>query len=98
MAWRSCARRSAPASRARAAPVVVEPDVLRSVQMLPGIAARSDYSAAFNVRGGEGDQNLILIDGYPIFNPFHFGGVFSTFIDPAVGRVNMQTGALPARF
>jgi hypothetical protein len=85
-------------SEARSAPVFVEPDVLRSVQMLPGIAARSDYSAGFNVRGGEADQNLILIDGYPIFSPFHIGGVFSTFIDPAVGRVNVHTGALPARF
>jgi hypothetical protein len=83
---------------ARSAPVFVEPDVLRSVQMMPGIAARSDYSAGFNVRGGEGDQNLILIDGYPIFSPFHFYGLFSTFIDPAVGRVNVHTGALPARF
>ena len=83
---------------ARSAPVFVEPDVLRTVQMLPGIAARNDYSAAFNVRGGEGDQNLILIDGYPIFSPFHIFGVFSTFIDPAVGRVNIHTGALPARF
>ena len=83
---------------ARSAPVFVEPDVLRSVQMLPGIVARNDYSAAFNVRGGEGDQNLILIDGYPIFNPFHVAGVFSTFIDPAVGRVNIHTGALQARF
>ncbi|HEY9227967.1 MAG TPA: TonB-dependent receptor, partial [Gemmatimonadaceae bacterium] len=85
-------------SEARSAPVFVEPDVLRAVQMLPGIAARNDYTAGFNVRGGEADQNLILIDGYPIFNPFHFGGVFSTFIDPAVGRVNIYTGALPARF
>jgi len=82
----------------RSAPVFVEPDVLRSVQMLPGIAARSDYSAGFNVRGGEADQNLILIDGYPIFTPFHMYGLFSTFIDPAVGRVNVYTGALPARF
>jgi len=82
----------------RAAPVFVEPDVLRSVQMLPGIAARSDYSAGFNVRGGEGDQNLVLIDGYPIFSPFHMYGLFGTFIDPAVGRVNVYTGALPARF
>jgi hypothetical protein len=82
----------------RSAPVFVEPDVLRSVQMLPGIAARSDYSAGYNVRGGEGDQNLVLIDGYPIFSPFHFYGLFSTFIDPAVGRVNVHTGALPARF
>ena len=82
----------------RSAPVFVEPDVLHSVQMLPGIAARNDYSSGFNVRGGEADQNLILIDGYPIFSPFHMYGLFSTFIDPAVGRVNVYTGALPARF
>jgi hypothetical protein len=83
---------------ARSAPVFVEPDVLRAVQMLPGIAARNDYSAGFNVRGGEADQNLVLLDGYPIFSPFHVFGVFSTFIDPAVGRVNVYSGALPARF
>jgi len=86
------------ARETRSAPVFVEPDVLRTVQMLPGIAARSDYSAGFNVRGGEGDQNLVLLDGYPIFSPFHMYGLFGTFIDPAVGRVNVYTGALPARF
>jgi len=85
-------------SETRTAPVFVEPDVLRSAQMLPGLAARSDYSAGFNVRGGEADQNLTLIDGYPIFSPFHMYGLFSTFIDPAVGRVNVHTGALPARY
>jgi hypothetical protein len=82
----------------RSAPVFIEPDVLRTVQMLPGISARSDYSAGFNVRGGEADQNLVLIDGYPIFSPFHLFGLFSTFIDPSVGRVTVNNGALPARF
>jgi len=46
----------------RATPVFVEPDVLRSAQSLPGIGARSDYTAGFNVRGGEADQNLVLLD------------------------------------
>ncbi len=82
----------------RSAPAFVEPDVVRTVQMLPGIAARTDYSAGYNARGGESDQNLILLDGYPIVNPFHLFGVFSTFIDPAVGRVNLHNGALPAQF
>ncbi|HEY4130479.1 MAG TPA: TonB-dependent receptor plug domain-containing protein [Gemmatimonadaceae bacterium] len=78
----------------RSTPSFIEPDVLRSTQALPGVEARSDYAAGFNVRGGEADQNLILLDGYPIYNPFHLGGLFSTFIDPTVGRVNLQTGAL----
>ena len=74
-----------------------EGDVLRTVQMLPGVEARNDYSTGFNVRGGEADQNLILLDGYPIYNPFHLGGLFGTFIDPAVGRIDMLTGGFGAR-
>ena len=75
-----------------------EADVLRSLQLMPGVEARNDYSAGMNVRGGEADQNLILLDGYPVYNPFHFGGLFGTFIDPAVGRVDMLTGGFPAPY
>ena len=82
----------------RATPMFIEPDVLRSVQALPGVEARSDYTAGFNVRGGEADQNLILLDGYPIYNPFHLGGLFSTFIDQAVGRVDLRPGSIPAQY
>jgi hypothetical protein len=82
----------------RASPTFVEPDLMRSVQLLPGIEARSDWSAGFNVRGGEGDQSLVLIDGYPIYNPYHLGGLFSTFIDATVGNVELHKGALPARY
>ena len=82
----------------RSSPAFVEPDLLKSIQLMPGIASRSDWTAGFNVRGGEADQALILMDGYPIYNPFHLGGVFSTFIDPMVGRVELFTGSLPSRF
>ena len=75
-----------------------EADVLRSLQLMPGVEARNDFNAGMNVRGGEADQNLILLDGYPVYNPFHFGGLFGTFIDPAVGRVDMLTGGFPAPF
>src|SRR5689334_9555470 len=75
-----------------------EADVLRSLQLMPGVEARNDFSAGMNVRGGEADQNLILLDGYPVYNPFHFGGLFGTFIDPAVGRVDMLTGGFPAPY
>lgn len=85
-------------SELRNTPVFVEPDVLRAIQMLPGVGARSDYTAGFNVRGGENDQNLVLLDGYPIYNPYHLGGVFSTFIDPTVGHVDLLRGGLPSRY
>lgn len=80
------------------APALGESDVLRAVALLPGVAARSDYTAGFNVRGGEADQNLVLLDGTPVYNPFHFGGLFGTFIDEAVDRVDLTAGGFGAAF
>ena len=79
-------------------PVVGERDVLRAVALLPGVASRNDMSSSFNVRGGEADQNLVLLDGIPIYNPFHLGGLFGTFIDATVGRVDLLTGGFPAAY
>ena len=79
-------------------PSVGEPDVVRVVQLLPGVVARNDFNTGLNVRGGEADQNLILLDGYPIYNPFHLGGLFSTFMDATVGSLELMTGAFPARY
>ncbi len=79
-------------------PALGESDVLRSVALLPGVIARNDFSAGFNVRGGEADQNLVLLDGIPIYNPFHLGGLFGTFIDKAVSGVDVITGAFPSRY
>ncbi|HKH93064.1 MAG TPA: TonB-dependent receptor [Gemmatimonadaceae bacterium] len=78
-------------------PAIGEPDVLRTVQLLPGVNARNDFSSGYNVRGGESDQNLILLDGYPIYNPFHLGGLFSTFLDETVGEIELLTGGFGAR-
>jgi hypothetical protein len=75
-----------------------EADLLRTIQLLPGVEARNDFNAGMNVRGGESDQNLVLLDGYPIYNPFHLGGLFGTFIEPMVGRVDLFTGAFPAAY
>src|SRR5206468_8237099 len=75
-----------------------EADVLRAVRLLPGVTARNDYSVGMNVRGGEADQNLVLLDGYLIYNPFHMGGLFSTFMDASVGGIDLVTGAFPARY
>jgi carboxypeptidase family protein/TonB-dependent receptor-like protein len=79
-------------------PSVGEPDVVRVVQLLPGVVARNDFNTGLNVRGGEADQNLILLDGLPIYNPFHFGGLFSTFMDATVGSIELMTAAFPARY
>jgi hypothetical protein len=79
-------------------PSVGEPDVVRVVQLLPGVVARNDFNTGLNVRGGEADQNLVLLDGHPIYNPFHLGGLFSTFMDATVGGIELMTGAFPARF
>ena len=86
------------ASEVRRVPALGETDVLRSVALLPGVVARNDFSAGFNVRGGEADQNLVLLDGIPIYNPFHFGGLFGTFIDKAVSGVDIMTGAFPSQY
>ena len=79
-------------------PAAGEPDVVRVVQLLPGVVSRNDFNTGLNVRGGEADQNLILLDGHPIYNPFHLGGLFSTFMDATVGGIELMTGAFPARF
>lgn len=79
-------------------PMLAEPDVARVAQLLPGTVAKNDYSVGINVRGGESDQNLIRVDGITIFNPFHLGGLFSTFDVSAVERVDLMTGGFPASF
>jgi hypothetical protein len=79
-------------------PSAGEPDVVRVVQLLPGVVARNDFNTGLNVRGGEADQNLVLLDGYPIYNPFHLGGLSSTFMDATVGGIELMTGAFPARY
>jgi hypothetical protein len=84
------------AEELRRTPAVLEPDVVRVVQLLPGTVARNDYSIGYNVRGGESDQNLVLLDGIPVFNPSHLGGLFSTFDPDAIQSTDFLTGGFPA--
>jgi len=79
-------------------PALMEADVLRVVQLLPGTTALNDYTVGFNVRGGEPDQNLTQLDGITVFNPSHLGGLFSTFDADAVESVEFITGAFPAEY
>jgi hypothetical protein len=75
-----------------------EADVLRAIEVLPGVVSTSDFSSSFNVRGGSADQNLILLDGLPIYNPFHLGGFFSVFNSDMVARAELLAGGFPGRY
>lgn len=77
-------------------PGLAEADVLRAVEVLPGVISTSDFSSAFNVRGGSADQNLILLDGFPIFNPFHLGGLFSVFNSDVLAGAELLAGGFGA--
>lgn len=79
-------------------PSVLEPDVFRSVQLLPGVKAASDFSSGLYVRGGSPDQTLILLDETTVYNPSHFFGFFSTFNPDAVKDVRLYKGGYPAEY
>jgi hypothetical protein len=80
----------------RSLPGVAEADPVRAIEVLPGVVSTSDFSASFHVRGGSQDQNLILLDGVPVFSPFHLGGLFSVFNADMIDRVELQSGGFPA--
>lgn len=78
--------------------IMGECDVLRAAQMIPGVQSGSEANTGLYVRGGEGDQNLILIDGVEVFNPNHLFGFFSVFNDDAVKSVKIHTYGFPAKY
>ncbi|MEX2345284.1 MAG: TonB-dependent receptor [Balneolaceae bacterium] len=82
----------------RELPVVIEPDVFRSIQLLPGVKSTSDFSSGLYVRGGGPDQTLVLLDDTPLYNPTHFFGFFSIFNTDAVRDIQLYKGGYPARF
>lgn len=75
-----------------------ETDILRSLQMLPGVTSVGEAANGVNIRGGTTDQNLILLDDTPIFNPTHLFGLFSIFPPDAVAGLDLYKGGIPARF
>lgn len=75
-----------------------EVDVVKSITLLPGVTSVGEGSSGFNVRGGSVDQNLILLDGAPIFNSSHLFGFFSVFNPDAVDEVEFFRGGIPADF
>ncbi len=73
-----------------------EADAIRALEATPGVKMHADGSTFYYVRGGDRDQNLILIDDAPIFNPSHLLGIFSTIIPEAVNNINLYKGNMPA--
>ena len=82
----------------KAAPGLAEPDLFRTIQALPGVLTTSEFSTGLVIRGGNTDQNLILLDGITVYNPSHLGGVFSNFIVDGVKEANLIKGGYSAEY
>jgi hypothetical protein len=88
-----------PIAQIKALPAIFgEVDVLKSLQLLPGVQGGTEGSAGIYVRGGGADQNLFLLDGVPLYNVNHLGGFFSTFNADAISNIDLYKGGFPARF
>lgn len=75
-----------------------ERDVLKTLQLLPGIKSAGEGNSGFYVRGGSTDQNLILLDEAPVYNASHLLGFFSTFNSDAIKDVSVYKGGMPAQY
>ncbi len=88
-----------PVKQIRALPSLLgETDLLKTVQLLPGVQSGSEGQSGFYVRGGSPDQNLILLDGVPVYNVSHLFGFFSIFNTSAISDVKLIKGGFPARY
>lgn len=88
-----------PASQIKTIPTLFgETDLIKSLQLLPGVQAGTEGSAGMYVRGGGPDENLLLLDGVPVYNVNHLFGFFSVFNTDAVKSVTLYKGNFPARF
>ena len=75
-----------------------EVDVIKAIQLLPGVQAASEGSSGFSVRGGSPDQNLITLDDAPVYNASHFLGFFSVFNNDVVKDATLYKGDIPASY
>lgn len=78
--------------------ILGEPDVIKSIQLLPGVSSVNEASSGFNVRGGNADQNLILLDDATIYNASHLFGFFSVFNSDAIKDVKLYKGGIPSTY
>ena len=95
----SCAQIDLPVEQIKNLPALLgEKDVLKSIQLLPGVQKGSEGSSGIYVRGGGPDQNLILLDGATVYNATHLFGFFSLFNGDALKSVELTKGGFPARY
>ncbi|MDA3927805.1 MAG: TonB-dependent receptor [Prolixibacteraceae bacterium] len=88
-----------PVQKLENVPVILgEADILKVIQMLPGVHAGTEGTSSIYVRGGGPDQNLFLLDGVPVYNAAHLFGFFSVFNPDAIKTVKLYKGGFPARF
>ena len=88
-----------PVEQLKAVPVLFgEADILKAIQLLPGVQSGNEGTGGMYVRGGGPDENLFLLDGIPLYNVNHMGGFFSAFNADAVKNVTLYKGSFPARF
>ncbi len=88
-----------PLKKVKQLPVIYgETDVLKTAQLLPGISVGSEGNSGLHVRGGSPDQNLILLDGIPVYNPNHLYGFYSVFNTDAIKDMKVIKGGFPARY
>ena len=80
------------------APKGIEADVMRSLQMIPGVKTSNDVSSRYYVRGGGSDQNLVLLDGVTIYNPYHALGIFSIIDPEIINNVQFYKGTFPVEY
>ena len=88
-----------PMTQIRHTPSILgEADVLKTIQLMPGVQAGMEGFAGMYVRGGTPDQNLVMLDGIPIYNADHLLGIFSVFTPEAVKNVTLFKSSFPARY
>ncbi|MEE9371522.1 MAG: TonB-dependent receptor [Saprospiraceae bacterium] len=75
-----------------------EVDIIKAIQLLPGVATVGEGTSGFYVRGGNADQNLILLDEAPVYNASHLLGFFSVFNADAIKDIQLYKGAIPAEY
>lgn len=75
-----------------------EPDIIKTIQMMPGVITAGEGTSSFFVRGGSADQNLILIDEAPVYDPSHLFGLFSVFNADVIKDSELYKGGIPARY